>query len=79
MPEPFGVDDPDLALGGRAELWDVLLRVHVHARHEDAVDALELVERGPALGAFPDGFPGDEILALGENQGDVEIHACGGQ
>ena len=46
----LGVHDADLPLGGGAQVGHMLLRVHVHARDEDAVDALEVVQ--PVLAAL---------------------------
>ena len=57
----------------------VLLRVHVHARNEDAVNALEAIERLAPLRAAPDGIAGRLVLPHREDQRHVERHAGGAQ
>ena len=57
----------------------MFLRVHVHARDKNTVDALERRERVAALRALPDGLAGDEILAVGEDERNVEVHPGGSQ
>jgi hypothetical protein len=58
----------------------MFLRVNVHARHEDAVDALEVTE--PVLAApcpAPDRVPGELVLPPGEHQRHVDRDACCGE
>src|SRR5205807_3519604 len=66
---PFGVHDSDHALCGRAQVGNTFLRVNVHARHEDAVDALEVTK--PRLATprpTPDRITGELVLAFGKHQ-----------
>ena len=78
-PDLLHVDDADLPLRGGRQLGHVLLGVHVDARDEDAVDALEPVERLPPLGAAPDRVAGRFVLPHGEDERHVERHARGRQ
>jgi hypothetical protein len=58
----------------------MLLRVNVHARDEDAVDALEIVK--PVLAAprpTPDRVTGALILSFGEHQGHIDRDTSGGK
>src|ERR671923_93396 len=57
----------------------MLLGIYVDARDEDAVDALEAIERLAPLSPAPDGIAGDPVLPLRENERDVERYAGSGQ
>ena len=53
----------------------MFLGVHVDPRDENAVDALEVIQRLAALRPAPDGVAGDPILPLGKDQRDVQVDA----
>ena len=75
----FASDDAHLALRGRRQLGDVLFGVDVDAADENAVDAFEVFQLAEALPPAPHRVAGGPILPFGENQGDVQRHAGGGQ
>src|SRR4051812_16025921 len=57
----------------------MLFRVHVDARDENAVDALESFERRTTLGSAPHGVAGRFVLTHREDQSHVERYAGSAQ
>src|SRR5688500_5761323 len=66
-PNLLGIDDAHLSLGRRTKLRDVLVRVRVHARDKNAIDALQRSAARALLSAPPDSFASCVVLSRGKD------------
>ena len=75
FPNPFHADNSHLALRRRRQLGHMLLRVNIHARNKDAIDALEVLERLALLRTAPNCLPRRLVLPHREDQRYIQRHS----
>src|SRR4051812_37006216 len=79
LPQSLRADNADLTLCSRRQIGHFLLRVHIHARNENAIHALESIERLATLRSAPNRIARRFVLPFGKNERHVKRDTCSAQ